>query len=101
MIPLFYSSTPGKLDSFCRDDRMDFSRTPERLMEAVFWSTIPMLSIDLVLLLVMTYKSLNRCKSKQKASLLTKVQFVILYIAIILQMTQLVLYNISTYNTDP
>ena len=63
---------------------MDFNSVPGKVHRAVFWSTLPLLIIDFGLLFLMFYKTFKRCKRKQKSSILTKLQYVILYIDVLL-----------------
>lgn len=82
---------------YCADPKMDFSRVPDTLQTAVYWITIPMISLDMLLLAAMLRNNLKtRCKRAKRASLLTKVQFVILYIAVLMQIVQLAMYNVTT-----
>ena len=61
----------------------------------VFWFTVPMLIFSVSFMLIIICYAFTRITKFRKASWLTQVQFILLFIFLILEISQLALYNMT------
>ena len=89
---------PKNFYNFCSEENMNFLRAGPSIKKIVFWFTVPMIALNFCFLIIMLCYQCPRYKKFIRANFVTKIQFILLYILVVCQTLELVLYNITTRN---
>ena len=94
-----YGKSPPKPDpdhrqGLCNDHRFDFTDSHWYIKQFVFWFSGVMLILNVLFLVVMLIFILTRATALDKASFLTKIQFMLLILINTCSIAQLAMYMI-------
>ncbi len=74
---------------------MDFGESGQVVKRAVFWFTVPMLIINISFMLFLLGYTFFRFRKIKNSSWITKLQFLFIYMIILLVIANMAMYNMT------